>query len=64
MPAEHTLHVALTRLLIQRLRDSVATGRDTTVGEVMREALHLPMGRDAGQKQVRPGADRPAIRHG
>lgn len=46
MPAQHTLHVALTEPLVRYVTDQIATGRYATASEVIRAALRLLIARD------------------
>lgn len=52
MPAQHTLHVALTEPLLKYVGDQVASGRYATASEVVRAALRLLIER--GEAEVRP----------
>lgn len=51
MPAQHTLHVALTQPLVRYVGEQVATGHYATASEVVRAALRLLIERDATEKQ-------------
>ena len=51
MPAQHTLHVALTQPLVRYVGDQVATGHYATASEVVRAALRLLIERDATEKR-------------
>jgi len=53
MPAQHTLHVALTEPLLKYVGDQVASGRYATASEVVRAALRLLIER--GEAEVRSG---------
>ena len=64
MPDRHSLHVALARPAVQRVRDQVAAGRYTTASEVLREASHLLIEGDARQGQASAKVERRAARHG
>ena len=46
MPAQHTLHVALTEPLVRFVGDQVARGHYATASEVVRAGLRLLIERD------------------
>jgi antitoxin ParD1/3/4 len=46
MPAQHTLHVALTEPLVKYIGEQVSSGRYATASEVVRAALRLLIERD------------------
>jgi antitoxin ParD1/3/4 len=48
MPAQHTLHVALTEPLVKYVGEQVSSGRYATASEVVRAALRLLIERDSG----------------
>jgi antitoxin ParD1/3/4 len=41
MPAQHTLHVAVTRPLLEFVNEQIASGRYATASELVRDALRL-----------------------
>ena len=43
MPAQHTLHVAVTEPLLRFVNEQIASGRYATASELVREALRLLM---------------------
>lgn len=43
MPAQYTLHVAVTEPLLQFVNEQIASGRYATASELVREALRLLM---------------------
>ncbi|MBP0493416.1 type II toxin-antitoxin system ParD family antitoxin [Roseomonas indoligenes] len=49
MPAQHTLHVALTEPLVRYINEQVASGRYVTASEVVRASLRLLIERDAAE---------------
>lgn len=49
MPAQHTLHVALTEPLVRYVNDQVAAGRYATASEVVRAGLRLLIERAEGE---------------
>jgi antitoxin ParD1/3/4 len=51
MPAQHTLHIALTEPMARYVTDQVATGRYATASEVLRAALRLLIERDQGERR-------------
>jgi antitoxin ParD1/3/4 len=53
MPAQHTLHVALTGPLVKYVAEQVSSGRYATASEVVRAALRLLIERD-GDDARRP----------
>ena len=55
MPAQHSLHVALTAPLVGYVNGQIAAGRYATASEVVRAALRLLIERDkAGQQRPAP----------
>jgi len=51
MPAQHTLHVALTQPLVRYVGEQVATGHYATASEVVRAALRLMIEQNATEKR-------------
>ena len=51
MPAQHTLHVALTEPLLKYVAEQVASGRYATASEVVRASLRLLMEKEAGAQR-------------
>lgn len=49
MPAQHTLHVALTEPLVKYINEQVSSGRYATASEVVRASLRLLIERDAAK---------------
>lgn len=49
MPAQHTLHVALTEPLVKYIGEQVTSGRYATASEVVRASLRLLIERDAAE---------------
>jgi len=57
MPAQHTLHVALTEPLLKYVGDQVATGRYATASEVVRAALRLLVERSEVEARLDGGTE-------
>jgi putative addiction module CopG family antidote len=59
MPAQHTLHVAVTEPLLRFVNEQIASGRYATASELVRAALRLLMdGREIERQRARVlGAD-------
>ncbi|AWV21753.1 Hypothetical protein RADP37_05314 [Roseomonas mucosa] len=50
MPAQHSLHVALTRSLVTYVAEQVTSGHYATASEVIRAGLRLLIERDAAKQ--------------
>ena len=59
MPAQHTLHVALTEPLVKYVSEQVASGRYATASEVVRASLRLLIERDKAETGPLQSSGRP-----
>ena len=60
MPAQHTLHVALTEPLVKYISEQVASGRYATASEVVRASLRLLIERDSAEIRRLKSSEQPA----
>ena len=51
MPAQHTLHVALTKHLVSYVTNQVALGHYASASEVVRAGLRLLIERDVAEQR-------------
>ena len=60
MPAQHTLHVALTEPLVKYIGEQVAPGRYATASEVVRASLRLLIERNNAEIRLIKPSGQPA----
>ena len=60
MPAQHTLHVALTEPLVKYIGEQVASGRYATASEVVRASLRLLIERNNAEIRLIKPSGQPA----
>lgn len=60
MPAQYTLHVALTKPLVNYVAKQVTSGQYATASEVVRAGLRLLIEREMAEQQRTGALDKPA----